>query len=185
MADIIAILDRSGSMSGLETEVIGSFNKFIKDQQADESKNGDQLTLVLFDHLVETPFSSMPLSEVSDINEETYFTRGMTSLYDAIGRTITLNTFKGITDVIVLIQTDGMDNSSTEFTQARIKGMVTAKEAYGWEFIFMGANIDAKETGANLGININNAINFNANARGVQMSYDTMSNVTSAYKAKQ
>ncbi len=175
--DIICILDRSGSMMGMADEVINSFNEFVQDQLKEKGKA--RLTLVLFDDKYEVVYEREKLKKVPELTSKTYFARGMTSLYDAIGKTLTDNTAK---HAMVLIQTDGHENSSQEFNQEAVKKLIKDKEALGWDFLFLGANIDAKSTGAGFGLHATKTSQFDANAAGVKMSYDTMKASTSVYR---
>ncbi len=174
---IICILDRSGSMGRLTTEVIGSFNNFLKEQKAEDGKA--YLTLVLFDNKYEVVYDRIDLMEVPDLTPEVYFARGMTAMYDAIG--ITINSCKD-KDVMVLIQTDGYENASHEYGKTDIKKLITAKEALGWDFIFLGANIDTVAEGSNIGISSAKSVSFEANARGIDMAYSSMDSSTKMYR---
>jgi uncharacterized protein with von Willebrand factor type A (vWA) domain len=132
--EIICILDRSGSMRGSENEVINSFNKFIKDQKKIEGKA--KVTLVLFDNEYEMPWRRIPLKDTPKLTKELYYTRGMTALNDSIGKTI--NDFSKKKKVIMLIQTDGFENCSREFSTDQVKKLIKKKKK--WEFVFIGSN---------------------------------------------
>lgn len=154
MVDIVCILDRSGSMRGLANEVIGSFNEFLKEQKKMEGEA--RLTLVLFDDHYDVVYDKVELNSVPDLTSDLYFARGMTALHDAIGKTIT--SMKEVTKAIVLIQTDGEENSSHEYKKDAIKKLVEEKTIAGWEFHFIGANIDAMAEGTSYGIHNNTQI---------------------------
>ena len=137
---IVCILDRSGSMSGSEKEVINSFNKFIKDQKKIEGKA--KVTLVLFDNEYEKPWTKIPLKNTPKLTEELYYVRGMTALNDAIGKTI--NEFSNKKKVIMLIQTDGLENASREFSPQQVKKLIKKKD--NWEFVFIGSDLSQQDT---------------------------------------
>ena len=175
---IICILDRSGSMSSLTSEVIGSFNHFLDEQKAEDGEA--KLTLVLFDNEYEVVYDQVDIKEVKHIDNSIYYTRGMTAMNDAIGMTISKYTDA---DAIVLIQTDGHENSSSEYTRERVKELITEKEKLGWDFTFLGANIDAQAEAQSLGISVDKAVQFAANASGVTASYASMDMNTKLYRA--
>lgn len=175
---IMCILDRSGSMSHLATDVIGSFNTFLNEQK---SLDGEAfMTLVLFDNEYEVVYDKINLKDVKEIDSKIYFTRGMTALYDAVGKTIASNTDE---KAIVLIQTDGAENSSKEYTKDSVKKLVEEKEKAGWKFIFVGANIDAASESAAIGIAKNCSVQFEANSAGLRSAYCSMSFATSDYRS--
>lgn len=138
---LVSILDRSGSMGGTESEVIGAYNAFIKEQLVllGDKNVESTATLVLFDNKVEEVYFQTPLHEVPELTSDVYFVRGMTALYDAIGTTIAK--FEGEENVIFFIETDGAENSSHEYSGISLKAVVEAKKAAGWEFIFAGADL--------------------------------------------
>ncbi len=175
--EIICILDRSGSMYSLAPEVIGSFNNFVVEQIAEEGQAN--LTLVLFDNKYEVVYDSVPLNEVPKLTEDVYFARGMTGMYDAIGKAVSSCTAK---DAMVLIQTDGFENSSTEYTKDSIKSLIKEKEDIGWDFIFLGANMDAADEGQKFGMSLDKSISFDASSNGITAAYASMSNATTTYR---
>jgi len=172
LTEIVFILDRSGSMSGLENDTIGGFNGFVKKQ----SEIGPtSLTTVLFDDRYEILHNGVDAGNVV-ISENDYYTRGSTALLDAIGKTIDdvgerLNETPETQrpgKVIFVITTDGLENASQIFTYKKVKKMIAHQsEKYSWEFIFMGANIDVAEEGAKLGINADRSFKFAADSSGV------------------
>tara|TARA_R110000850_G_scaffold66712_1_gene148193 strand:+ start:184 stop:849 length:666 start_codon:yes stop_codon:yes gene_type:complete len=173
---IICVLDRSGSMSHLADEVITHFNHFLKTQQAE--KGEAKLTLVLFDNQYELLYDAIDLASAVPLTSETYYVRGMTAMNDAVGCVLTAN--QNEEKAIVLIHTDGMENASREFTPASVKALVDKLEST-WEFIFVGANIDAQRTGDQYGF-VNN-IQSNATAEAMGYSYDQFAQTTSSYRS--
>ena len=178
LTELVFILDRSGSMSGLESDTIGGFNSMLEKQK---SKPGDALvTTVFFDHDYELLHNRVRIKNVNDITEKEYYVRGTTALLDAMGRTINY-VGKSISDteeeehpdkVIFVIITDGMENSSHEFSKEKVKSMVEhQKTKYCWEFLFLGANIDAIKTAADFGIDEDRSTNFCADSKGINLNY--------------
>jgi len=179
---IVGIIDRSGSMLSIRDEVIGGFNNFIRDQKKVEGKA--TMTLVQFDDEYLVNYEFIDIQNVADLNNETYVPRGMTAMYDAIGKTI-VNTGIALSNmdennrpekVIVIIQTDGYENASQEYTSEVIKKMIKEQEEkYNWTFTFLGANINAKETANNIGINRKMSMTFAANSVGTSSAYNSVS----------
>jgi len=187
LTEIIAILDRSGSMQQLTKDTIGGFNEFIKQQKAIPGEA--IITTVLFDDQYELLHDGVNIQTVKELTEKEYYARGNTALLDAIGKA--LNTVGGKLDklhedqkpskVIVLIITDGEENASREFTSDQIKKMVeTQRNVYSWEFIFLGANIDSFDVANGLGIA--RSANYSATVRGTQSVYSAMSVAVSNYR---
>ena len=170
---MVFILDRSGSMSGLESDTIGGFNSMIEKQKAEP---GEALvSTVLFDNQYEVLHDRVKLSEIQPLTEKDYWVRGTTALHDAIGKAIThiVNVYRYARpeDVpektVFTIITDGLENASRQYTGRDIKRMIEHEKAkYGWEFLFIGANIDAVTTAESLGIGRNRAANYMADSRG-------------------
>lgn len=186
LTELVFILDKSGSMSGLEHDTIGGFNSMLQKQKKEE---GDALiTTVLFDHGYELLHDRVNIKNVNDISEKEYFVGGSTALLDAMGRTIN-EIGKSIADtdeeqrpgkVVFIIITDGMENSSREFTSKKIKNMVEhQKTKYSWEFVFLGANIDAIETASMFGIDEDRAANFCSDSAGTELNYRSVCNFVS------
>ena len=173
--EIICILDRSGSMSNQAGNVISNFNKFLKEQQ--ELEGEANLTLVLFDDQYEMVYDSLNLKEVPPLTTGTYFKRGMTAMNEAIGQT--LNTMQRNEKAIVLVNTDGYQNASKEYTNATVKTLVDNLKKK-WEFIFAGGDIDAKSIGADLGIM--RSANVSNTVIGTQNTYANFASTTSAYR---
>lgn len=186
---ITAVLDRSGSMRNLAADTIGGFNKFLEDQKATEGEA--TLTLVLFDDHYDVPYLSKNIKEIPELDSKVYFARGMTALYDALGKAI-IDTGIALAalpedqrpgTVIVLVMTDGDENSSKEFAgeagRQRVQAMVkTQTDVYKWSVIFMGANIDAKAVGASLGVAAAQALNYTSDSHGTRSAYEAMSSGT-------
>lgn len=181
--EIIAILDRSGSMEGLVNDVIGGYNQYIEDQA---KLPGDaKVTLVTFDDRIETVYSGLRIQDVPKLTKETYYARGMTALYDAIGKTFNeVGTRLAQTPeeerpekVIVIINTDGEENNSKEFKHAQIKEMIQHQEQkYSWQVLFLGANIDSTQVASGLGVgNLNNVANFVPSGLGTRAAFATYS----------
>lgn len=186
--ELVFIIDKSGSMSGLEADTIGGFNSMLKDQQALE--NQCSITTVLFDHHYELLHNRIDIKEVSQLTRKDYQVGGMTALFDAIG--ITINNISTINKeaadnvaikVIFVIITDGEENASKEYSAAKIKQLIeNKKEKHGWEFIFLGANIDAAETAAQFGIEQNRAQNYHADSEGIELNFSVMSDALLSYR---
>ncbi len=178
--EIVCILDRSGSMAGSENEVLGSFNKFIKDQKKIEGKA--KVTLVLFDHEYSMPWCRIPLKDTPKLTKELYVTRGMTALNDAIGKTI--NSFLKKKKVIMLIQTDGFENCSLEFSTRQIKKLIKKKKK--WEFVFIGSDLSSRDTVAaamSYGIDRTKTINTSKSSMGFAAAAFANASTTSLYRS--
>ena len=188
--ELIFILDRSGSMRGMESDTIGGFNSMLAKQRNEEG--GCRITTVLFDNQFEILHDRIDIKAVSAITEREYFVRGQTALLDAIGMTI--NKIGGVQKntsenyradkVLFVITTDGMENASREFDYEKIKKMIEKqKSEYGWEFIFLGANIDAAEVAGRFGVADNRAQNFHNDGRGIELNYQVLSETVSAFRS--
>lgn len=177
LTEIIFLLDRSGSMGGLESDTIGGFNSFIENQNKQEGKT--IVTAVLFDDKYEILWNGIDAGKARLTNKE-YFVRGSTALLDAVGKTILdvglrlskTNEKDRPGKVIFVITTDGMENSSSEFTHKKVKQLIKhQQDKYSWDFIFLGANIDAAKEADNIGICAENAYNYEASKTGVESMY--------------
>ena len=156
MSSIHIVLDRSGSMHECVTDTLGGFNHFIEKQKT-ENPDGT-VSLHLFAHDYETIYKNKPVNEVEKLTTSTYCPRGQTALLDAIGYSI-----KGVDSQdkpMIVIITDGQENSSRKYTHSHVKDLITMKEELGWNFVFLGANQDAIEVGGNLGIPQDGALTF-------------------------
>lgn len=182
LTEMVFILDRSGSMSGLEMDTIGGFNGMVNKQKEEEGEA--ILSCVLFDDVSEVIYDRTDIMKVEPMTKKQYYVRGCTALLDAVGGAI-----KHISNVhkyareedrpektIFVITTDGMENASRNFDYKKVKRLVEKmKKDYSWEFIFLGANIDAAETAESFGIDRNHAANYNCDSEGTKLNYDVLS----------
>ena len=182
MTELVFILDRSGSMSGLESDTIGGFNSLIEKQRRQEGEC--YVSVVLFDNESEVLYDRVKLSEVGEMTAEDYTVRGCTALIDAIGGAIhhigNIHKYARKEDVpehtMFVITTDGMENASYRYSSDRVKKMVERqKEKYGWEFLFIGANIDSVETAGRFGIGADRAVNYHADSKGTSVLFEAVS----------
>lgn len=189
LTELVFILDKSGSMSDLETDTIGGYNAMLEKQKAVEGEC--YITTVLFDNNYELLHDRIDIRAVSPITEKEYQVGGSTALLDAIGRTIhkISNAQKHTADgyraekVLFVIITDGEENSSREYSAEKIKALIEQqKKNYGWEFIFLGANIDAVETAGRFGISANRAQNYHADREGVELNFRVMSEAVKTFR---
>ena len=189
LTELVFILDRSGSMGGLEEDTIGGFNSMIEKQK---QQTGDCLvTTVLFDHELLTLHDRVPLKDIKPLTREDYVVRGCTALIDAIG--VTVNKIDSIhrylrpedvpANVMFVITTDGLENASREYTSDKVKSMIESKKQKGWEFLFIGANIDAVETAKHFGIGSDRAVNYHADKRGTSVVFGAVSKAVGAMRA--
>ena len=187
--ELVIILDRSGSMGGLEQDTIGGFNAMI-DKQKKEA--GDcYVSTVLFDHEVSTLHDRVPLSEIQPMTGEDYFVRGCTALIDAIGMTVKhieeVHRYIRKEDVpaqtVFVITTDGLENASREYSADQVRRMIEKKKKDGWEFLFIGANIDAVETAKHFGIGADRAVNYHADKKGTSVLYNCVGNAVAKARA--
>jgi uncharacterized protein YegL len=185
ITEIIFLLDRSGSMTGLESDTIGGFNALIQKQCQLEGKT--ILTAVLFDDQYEVLWNGIDANKTR-LTDKEYYVRGCTALLDAVGKTIldvgyrlsNTNGEQRPGKVIFVITTDGMENSSREFTYEKVKELIQhQQEKYSWEFIFMGANIDAAKEADSLGISMDHAYKFETSETGVESMYNMICEVVS------
>ena len=180
--ELVFILDRSGSMAGLEGDTIGGFNAMLEKQK---KVPGDCfVSTVLFDNETEVLHDRVPLSEVPAMTEADYSVRGCTALLDALGGAIhhigNIHKYARKEDVpahtVFVITTDGMENASRRYTADKVKQMIERqKEKYGWEFLFLAANIDAVHTAARYGIGSDRAVNYHADGQGTGLVYEAVS----------
>lgn len=181
---IVSILDRSGSMGGSEKEVIGAYNSFVAEQKkiTAEKNIKAKMSLVLFDNMYEEVYDKVPADLVPELTDKVYFTRGMTALYDAIGKTIAK--FEGKKKVIFFIETDGYENASREYTASSLKALVEKKKADGWDFNFVGADLDAATTASmasNFGVSASKTMVFNKSDAGYATRNRAFASATMAY----
>lgn len=191
VTELVFILDRSGSMHGLEGDTIGGFNSMIEKQKAQDGEC--YVSTVLFDDVSEVLHDRVRLSEVPVMTDRDYTVRGCTALIDAIGGAIhhigNVHKYARPEDVpehtVFVITTDGQENASHRYKADEVKRMIERqKERYGWEFLFIGANIDAVETAARYGIDRDRAVNYNADSEGTQILYSSVSKAVCGVRAK-
>ena len=189
ITELVFILDRSGSMSGLESDTIGGFNAMIEKQKQQEGKCF--VTTVLFDTEFRTLHDRVPLEEVRPLTAEDYTVGGCTALLDALGDTIchiaSIHRYARAEDVpehtVFVITTDGLENASRRFTAGEVRRKIAHEQKkYGWEFLFLAANIDAVQTAARYGIREQNAVNYHADRAGTAVMYDTVGEAVCAVR---
>lgn len=186
LMELVFIIDRSGSMAGLERDTIDGYNSFIQEQKKVEGEV--TLSTVLFNNSFDVVHNRVDIRSVKPLTKNEYYAQGSTALLDAIGRSIVYigerleetKEEKRPSKVMFVITTDGMENSSCEYTYKRIKEMIKHQtEIYSWEFLFLGANIDAVGVAQDIGIRAERAVRYNNNSAGVRMNYNIMSNTVS------
>ncbi len=191
LTELVFILDRSGSMSGLEKDTIGGFNSMIEKQKALDGEC--YVSTVLFDNVSEVIHDRVKLSEIKPMTDKDYFVRGSTALIDALGSAIhhigNVHKYARDEDVpentVFVITTDGMENASRHYGSAKVRSMIERqKKKYGWEFLFIGANIDAVETAGNYGIDADRAVNYCADAKGTRTLYNAVAGAVSNMRTK-
>ncbi len=189
ITELVFILDRSGSMAGLESDTIGGFNAMIAKQKKETGEC--YVSTVLFDSISEVIHDRIPLSEIKEMTDRDYTARGCTALVDAIGMAIhhigNIHKYARPEDVpahtMFIITTDGMENASRRYSADEIRKMIERqKEKYRWEFLFVGANMDAVQTATQFGIDRNRAVTYNADSEGTRVLYDTLSAPISAMR---
>ena len=190
LTEVVFILDRSGSMSGLEADTIGGFNSMIAKQKKEEGEA--YISTVLFDDQTEVLYDRVPIHRVEPMNDNQYYVRGCTALLDALGGAIhhigNVHKYAREEDrpekTLFIITTDGMENASHKYSFDKVKKMVERqKKEYGWEFLFLGANIDAIEVAGRFGIAANRAINYKCDSKGTQLNYEVLSRTVSEFRA--
>ena len=181
ITELVFILDRSGSMAGLESDTIGGFNAMIEKQKKEDGEC--YISTVLFDNVSEVLHDRVKLTDIRPMTDKEYTVRGCTALIDALGGAIhhigNIHKYARPEDVpehtMFIITTDGMENASQRYSSDEVKKMIERqKEKYGWEFLFIGANIDAVETAKRYGINEDRAVNYNADAKGTGILYESV-----------
>ena len=190
ITELVFILDRSGSMSGLESDTVGGFNTMIEKQKKQNAPC--YVSTVLFNHTSEVLYDRVKLGEVQKMTEDDFFVGGSTALMDAIGGAIhhigNIHKYIRPEDVpantMFVIMTDGMENASRNYSSDRVKQMIERqKKRYGWEFLFIGANIDAVETAARYGIDADRAVNYHADKEGTRVVYQSVANAVCNVRA--
>ena len=189
LTEMVFILDRSGSMAGLEADTIGGYNSMLEKQKALE---GEALvSTVLFDHASTVICDRRSLDQVPEMTEEEYFVRGCTALLDAVGGAIHHigNVHKYARDedrpekTVFVITTDGMENASKTYTYGHVQEMIKRQtEKYGWEFLFLGANIDAKAEAGRLGIDEKRAVKYHSDKKGTALNYKVVGKAIAEFR---
>ena len=181
ITELVFILDRSGSMGGLESDTIGGFNSMLNKQKKENGRA--YVSTVLFDHETEVLHDRVPIEKVPELTDKDYTVRGCTALLDAIGSAIhhigNVHKYARPEDVpehtMFVIITDGMENASKRYCGREIKRKIEKeKSKYGWEFLFIGANIDAIATARNFGISEDRAVNYRADTQGTGVVYESV-----------
>lgn len=190
LTEIVFILDRSGSMRGLEADTIGGFNAMIEKQK---NEPGEALvSTVLFDNDTQVIHDRVPLDRLELLTEKEYYVRGCTALLDAMGGAIhhigNVHKYAREEDLpektLFVITTDGMENASRRYSYDKVKAMIEMEQKqYGWEFVFLGANIDAAREAARFGIQKNQATNYHADRKGTNAIYESVSEAISQVRA--
>lgn len=186
LTEIVFILDRSGSMSGLESDTIGGYNSMIEKQKKEEGEA--LISTVLFDGQTDVLHDRVPLDKISPITEKEYYVRGSTALLDAVGGAIhhigNVHKYAREEDVpektLFIITTDGMENSSRQYSYDKVKKMIEKqKEKYHWEFIFLGANIDAVGVADRFGVDKQHAVRYECDSVGTALNFQVMNKMVS------
>lgn len=186
LTEIVFILDRSGSMSGLESDTIGGYNSMIEKQKKEEGEA--LISTVLFDGQTDVLHDRVPLDKISPITEKEYYVRGSTALLDAVGGAIrhigNVHKYAREEDVpektLFIITTDGMENSSRQYSYDKVKKMIEKqKEKYHWEFIFLGANIDAVGVADRFGVDRQHAVRYECDSAGTALNFQVMNKMVS------
>ncbi len=190
MTELVFILDRSGSMSGLERDTIGGFNSMLEKQRKEP---GDAvISTVLFDNETEVIHDRAAIADVPNLTDKEYYVRGCTALLDAVGGAIhhigNVHKYARKEDVpektLFIITTDGMENASHRYTYDKVRYMIERqKERYGWEFLFLGANIDAAAEARRFGIDESMAVNYHCDKIGTALNYEVISEAISSVRA--
>ena len=189
VTELVFILDRSGSMSGLESDTIGGFNSLSEKQKKEDGECF--VSTVLFDNECEVIHDRVKLSEIKPMTDKEYYVRGCTALIDAIGGAVkhisNIHKYARAEDVpehtMFVITTDGLENASHKFSSGEVKKMIERrKEEDGWEFLFIGANIDSVETAKHFGIGADRAVNYKADKKGTRVLYEAVGKTVCAMR---
>ena len=190
MTELVFILDRSGSMSGLEVDTIGGFNSMLAKQKREPGEC--LVSTVLFDNETEVIHDRVPLTQVPNLTSKEYFVRGCTALLDAVGGAIhhigNVHKYARPEDrperTLFVITTDGLENASRRYDYDKVKAMIERqKEKYNWEFLFLGANIDAAKEAARFGISADRAVQYQSDHKGTLLNYEVLSETVSCMRA--
>ena len=190
LTEIVFILDRSGSMAGLEDDTIGGFNAMIEKQKREPGEA--YVSTVLFDNVSEVIHDRVDIQKIEPMTRREYYVRGCTALLDAVGGAIhhigNVHRYARPEDrpekTIFVITTDGMENASRQYSYDRVKMMIERnKDKYGWEFLFLGANIDASKEAARFGITEDRAANYHADHKGTAVIYEAVCDAVCSVRA--
>ena len=189
LTELVFILDRSGSMGGLESDTIGGFNGMLSKQKKEEGEAN--VTTVLFDDEIEVVHDRFPIDVVKPLTDDDYFVRGCTALLDAVGSTVKKveNIQKRLPEemkaekVIFVITTDGQENSSQEYSYKMVKKLIEKNQEKGWQFLFLGANIDAAEEAEKIGIRRSHAASYKNDAKGVKLNYQAAGSIVACMRS--
>ena len=191
LTELVFILDRSGSMAGLEDDTIGGFNAMLEKQKGEPGEA--YVSTVLFDNECQVIHDRVNLDKVSPLTRNEYYVRGCTALLDAVGGAIhhigNVHKYARQEDrpekTLIVITTDGMENASRRYSYPQVQELIRhQQERYGWEFIFLGANIDATKEAARFGISADRAANYHADSRGTAVIYDAVSEAVSNVRSQ-
>lgn len=190
LTELVFILDRSGSMCGLEEDTIGGFNSLINQQKKEEGEA--LISTVLFNDRTEVLYDRISLNHIQLMNDTQYCVRGCTALLDALGEAIhhigNIHKYAREEDrpekTIFIITTDGMENASRRYNYEKVKEMVEhQRNKYGWEFLFLGANMDAISVSQKFGVQAGRAVNYECDSEGTQLNYEVLSKAVSRVRA--
>lgn len=189
LTELVFILDRSGSMGGLESDTIGGFNGMLGKQKKEAGEAN--VTTVLFDDQIDIIHDRFPIDAVKPLTDEDYFVRGSTALLDAVGSTVKkveniqrrLPEEMRAENIIFVITTDGQENASQEYSASMVKKMIETNQEKGWQFLFLGANIDAVEEAEKIGIRRTHAASYKNDAKGVRLNYQVAGSVLSCMRS--
>jgi hypothetical protein len=179
-------------MTSVADDAIGGFNKFLEEQQKLDGKAN--MTLAQFDNIYEMLYNGVDIKDVKPYTKETYIPRGMTALYDAVGKTITdvharlmkVSETERTKKVLMMILTDGHENASREYSMDSVKKLVDSRKSDGWEFVFIGAGLDKFDVtsiGTSIGVNASNTLSFDRSSRGMAVMYNSMSKMSASYRS--
>ena len=189
LTELVFILDRSGSMGGLESDTIGGFNGMLQKQKKEEGEAN--VTTVLFDDQINIIHDRFPIDVVKPLSDEDYYVRGCTALLDAVGSTVKKveNIQNRLPEelraerIVFVITTDGQENASREYTASMVKKMIETNQEKGWQFLFLGANMDAVAEAEKIGIRRTHAASYKNDAKGVRLNYETAGRVLSCMRS--
>ena len=173
--DIVFLLDRSGSMSGMESDTIGGYNNYLDKQR----KNNVKVTTILFDDQYEVLHQRKNIQDVKNLTEKEYYVRGCTALLDAIGKSINLMDKEGAKKTIFIITTDGLENASREYNKNQIKKLI--EKHSNWEFLYIGADIDSYKEGETIGIKKSNIANYSKSKKGMQNLFSSLGKASASF----